>query len=148
MGIKKGDLRPKTHVPNLPPMLQKNLKIEEVSDHEEVMDTLREDLPRRFQSGIKITVVSSRPSSVAARSKHDSIFALKDLLIHSKCSKLKLDTLQKLRTKGHQIIFKTMMKQLMNTNDFSRLDPLIQIELLDIIAKQRHTDLLENIKKI
>jgi hypothetical protein len=42
MGIRRGDVRPNTHVPNLPPMIQKNLKIDDISEQEEVMDTQRE----------------------------------------------------------------------------------------------------------
>jgi hypothetical protein len=60
IAIKKGDLRPKTHVPNLPPMMQKSLKMDDISDQEEAMETQRDDVPKRFNSGIKITVVSQR----------------------------------------------------------------------------------------
>jgi hypothetical protein len=93
MGIKRCDLRPKTHVPNLPPMMPKILKTEEWCDNEEIMDTLREENPKRFLSGIKITVVSNRSSSVKNPVKNEGIFALKDILLHSKCSKQRLDTL-------------------------------------------------------
>ena len=57
-------MRPKTHVPNLPPMMPKAL--DEFSDSEEVIDTVRDMnlSPRSFkpEKDIKITVVSNRKS--------------------------------------------------------------------------------------
>jgi hypothetical protein len=105
------------------------------------MDTVRDEVPRRFQSGIKITVVANR---TGPSKRKDAVYSLRDAIMNSTCPKQRLDTLQKLRNSNHQI-FKYVLKYLLKSHDFARIDPLLQIELLDLVQKFRHDDLLKHI---